>query len=452
MMGTQEDTPLYVFNYHPLNELRDEIRLLTVQKVDQRLKAEHCQLDHASGDGPPAICCSIEHVSLSHPPSYKGLSYCWGDRSSPSTIHLNGTEVQITASLEDALRKLARDESLCLWVDALCINQSDVVERGRQVLRMGDIYRNASETICWLGVEAEDSPLAFDLIRMLARTADDLTSTQYEEALTRLYKPSDNHKYNFHWKAFEFLLSRPYWQRIWIIQEIVSSTKVWIRCGLQCTKWVDLVVALKSIKPIFGRYGLSAMSRVLPFNLGYIGTILQINALQSISQKAKSRSDYVSLFNAMKRSNKALATIPTDKVYGLLAIAKDGRELIPHPDYTLSAEELCRLTTAAIITASTDLDIICYAETSHPRVLPSWVPQWTGVIPEEGLTWENAGREDLYNATGRSRGGEYLRMSHTGEFLNKGLILKARGFILDVVSGLGAVGPNDSLEATHELV
>ncbi len=436
MMGTQENTPLYAFDYQPLDELHDEIRLLTVQKVDQKSKAEHCQLDHASDDGPPVICCSIEHVSLSHPPSYKGLSYCWGDRSSPSTIHMNGAEVQITANLADALRELGRDESMCLWVDALCINQSDVVERGRQVLRMGDIYRNASETICWLGREAEDSPLAFDLIRILSRTADDSASTQYEEALTRLYTASGNHKYNAHWKAYVLLFSRPYWQRIWIIQEIVSSKKVWIRCGLQCTEWGDIVVAMYSIKTILTRTRWAVSYRVFPSNLM---SIVSINVLRRISQKAKSRSDYFSLLNAMRLSEKALATIPTDKVYGLLAITKDGRELIPHPDYTLSAEELCRMTTAAIIKASTDLDIICYAETSHHKVLPSWVPQWTGLFFAQALVRTNASRQDLYNATGSSQGGECFRTRHKGEFLNNGLVLKARGFILDAVSGLGAV-------------
>lgn len=453
MMDTQEDTPLYVFNYQPLNELRDEIRLLTVQKVDQELTAEHCRLDHACIDGIPVVCCSIEHASLSHPPSYKGLSYCWGDRNSTSTIHLNGAEVHVTANLEDALRQLGRDESMCLWVDALCINQSDAIERGRQVLRMGDIYRNASETICWLGVEAEDSPLAFDLIRILSRTDDDdSASTQYEEALTRLYRPSDNHKYDSHWKAYLLLFSRPYWKRIWIIQEIVSSKKVWIRCGLQCIEWEDILVAINSVGTIIERNGIKAVSRVFSSNLAYTGSILSIDALRGFSQQAKSRSDYVGLLNAMKRSNKALATVPIDKIYGLLAITKDGRYLIPHPDYTLSAEELCRMTTAAIITASTDLDIICYAKTPHRRVLPSWVPQWTGVVPELLLAWQNAGREDLYNATGRSRGGEYLRMPHTGDFLNKGLVLKARGFILDAVSGLGAFDllNEPSLEVNEE--
>ena len=125
----------------------------------------------------------------------------------------------------------------------------------------------------------------------------------------------------------------------------------------------------------------SSLSRSLSSNMADMGNILSIDALRGFSQKAKGRSEHVSLLDAMTRSKRALASIPNDRIYSLLAITKYGGDLIPHPDYKLSAEELCRLTTAAIITASTDLDIICYAKTSHRRVLPSWVPQWTGVVP-----------------------------------------------------------------------
>ena len=133
------------------------------------------------------------------------------------------------------------------------------------------------------------------------------------------------------------------------------------------------------------------------------------------------------------------ASTPNDKIYGLLAIAKDGQDLITHPDYELSAEEIYMTVTAAIIVASADLDIVCYTKASPRRTLPSWVPEWTKRVNLGSMTSNNAGREDFYNATGTMKGGEYLRMPHTGEFLNNGLVLKVRGFVLDLVNGLGAV-------------
>ena len=346
--------------------------------------------------------------------------------------------MQVTRNLDSALRELGRRESVCLWVDALCINQSDIDERGPQVLRMGNIYKNASETICWLGDEADNSFLAFDLIQILSSTNDGSESTQHEKVLTRLYRPSENHEYDAHWTAFRQLSRRSYWTRVWIIQEIVASKKVLVRCGSRCALWEDVVKALLSVPTVGGRSRLSVVSRNFPELPGNMN-VVPMDALRGFTQEAKSKSEYISLLSAMHRSTKALATIPSDKIYGLLAITKDGQDLIPHPVYTLSAEEVCTMTTAAIIAAGADLDIICYAEASSRKVLPSWVPNWTEELALKSMTVANAGREDLYNATGKSQGGEYLRIPHTGEFLNNNLVLKVRGFVVDVVHGLGAI-------------
>lgn len=427
MIDSQRCSPLYAFDYQPLDELRNEIRLLKVQDIDGNLRAEGCRFEHTFSDGVTVLCCTIEHASLSESPTYKGLSYCWGDRDDTREIHMNGFKVKVTRNLEAALREIGRNESVCVWVDALCINQSDLDERGRQVLRMGDIYKNASEAICWLGDEADDSFLAFELIQILSRTNDDSESAQYEKVLMRLYRPSENHEYDAHWTALLLLSRRPYWKRVWIIQEIVASRNVLVRCGSRCAMWEDVVKAVLSIPTADGRSRLSVVSRVFP-DLAGMANIVSIDTLRGFTQEAKSRSEYVGLLSAMHRSTTALATIPSDKIYGLLAITKDGQDLIPHPSYTMSAEEVSRMTTAAIVVASADLDIICYAKASPQRLLPSWVPDWTKELASKTMTGANAGRQDLYNATGKSQGGEYLRIPHIRGISRQGSYSKSERF------------------------
>ena len=173
--------------------------------------------------------------------------------------------------------------------------------------------------------------------------------------------------------------------------------------------------------------------------------IVATDKLRGFTLEAKSKSEYVSLLNAMSRSNEALAKISGDKIYGLLAITKDGEDLIPRPNYAWSADKICLMTTTAIIAASADLDVICYAGYLPRRTLPSWAPEWTRKLPSNTMTWANAGRYDLYSATGKSQGGEYLRMPHTGDFLEDGLVLRARGCVVDVVHGLGALDVDDIL-------
>ena len=74
---------------------------------------------------------------------------------------VDGQTVQVTTNLEAALRVLRARRFDTLWIDAVCINQADLVERGLQVTRMGLIYSKAVEVVAWLGVEADDSALAF---------------------------------------------------------------------------------------------------------------------------------------------------------------------------------------------------------------------------------------------------------------------------------------------------
>lgn len=133
-------TPRY--KHSPLKD-RSCIRLLTLLPghIGSPLK---CKI--AEFDGPPAG-------------SYEALSYTWGDASTSETIGVcesNDTEriersFLITPNLFQALQRLRTDIPRLLWIDALCMNQGDLEEKGHQVARMGQVYRNASSVIVWLG-------------------------------------------------------------------------------------------------------------------------------------------------------------------------------------------------------------------------------------------------------------------------------------------------------------
>lgn len=199
---------------------------------------------------------------------------------------------------------------------------------------------------------------------------DDSESARYEEALMRLYRPSKNHKYDSHRDALILFFRRPYWIRVWVIQEIASSKKVWVQSGSRCALWEEVVKVVESVPTAARRSRISIVTMAFP-DLGYMKNVLSTDQLRRFSQEAKSKSDYVSLLNAMTRLSTALATILSNKIYGLLATTRDGQDLIPYPIYGLITEEICIITTTAIITTSADLDIICYAKVSPRRRLPS---------------------------------------------------------------------------------
>jgi Heterokaryon incompatibility protein (HET) len=90
--------------------------------------------------------------SIDKPHSYEALSYVWGFLSSSESLRCDGKSISITPNLRDALRKLRLvDRHRALWVDQICINQSDKDEKSSQVALMDRIYRMAEQVIAWLG-------------------------------------------------------------------------------------------------------------------------------------------------------------------------------------------------------------------------------------------------------------------------------------------------------------
>jgi hypothetical protein len=98
--------------YEPLLEKRNQIRLLTIIGTE-------------SASTSSLVKCALEHVSLDDNPKYKALSYAWGDLHSTRKILISGVEFQATENIEAALRQFAQQfDTVRLWVDAICINQS----------------------------------------------------------------------------------------------------------------------------------------------------------------------------------------------------------------------------------------------------------------------------------------------------------------------------------------
>ena len=106
------------------------------------------------------------------PPACEALSYAWGFTDDPVRISvLDGGShlLPITQNLDCALRHLRyKDKPRVLWVNAICINQSDLTERGHQVERMADVFRLADRVVAFLGPEVDDSTNAIRLVKELS--------------------------------------------------------------------------------------------------------------------------------------------------------------------------------------------------------------------------------------------------------------------------------------------
>lgn len=198
---------------------------------------------------------------------YFALAYTWGDATRRLPITVNGRAFEITYNLHEFLMQFReRDEPDAwrgpFWIDALCINQEDNEEKSVQVNIMGDIYMHTVCCIAWLSEEEEESHLAFRLIRAVEYMSRHVWSTIHWESPIKYHMddevtPSagltEPTRYKIPagrariwgysdpaspfadeaWIALFKLLSRPWFERIWTLQEFVILVNVEVTCGSQ---------------------------------------------------------------------------------------------------------------------------------------------------------------------------------------------------------------------------
>lgn len=126
--------------YSPLDSTRKEIRLL---KLLPSRRGRHSSLR-----------CTLTVYALENSlePSYETISYAWGDPLPAAKVVVNSFTLLFPQETQRALLRLRLpDRPRILWIDAVCINQVDLVERGEQVAIMSDIYRRGIRNIVYLG-------------------------------------------------------------------------------------------------------------------------------------------------------------------------------------------------------------------------------------------------------------------------------------------------------------
>jgi hypothetical protein len=103
----------------------------------------------------------IIHVQSTSAPTYQALSYVWGTHQQTKELVTPDGILPITPSLSKALHNLRRkDQSITLWVDAICINQKDGREKEKQIRLLPIIFQNASITHAFLeGGDGSDNAL-----------------------------------------------------------------------------------------------------------------------------------------------------------------------------------------------------------------------------------------------------------------------------------------------------
>ena len=229
------------------------------------------------------------------------------------------------------------------------------------------------------------------------------------------------------------ILSRPWFKRVWVLQEVAVARKVIVQCGPAMMDWRGLTIAS------FVLHRATALIRfgALLANVD-LSNVLQISVLRSMVQQqrdgklSKEREKELRMVSLAKRYRTWNATDPRDKIYALLALAPSG-DIDIKLDYNRSVEETYRAFATAVLRTSHILDLWTglKGRSELSSKLPYWAPDWSDTTPQLDLLF-NAGIMGYLgkeSCTGRSFAASGKRqmtpiaISSNGKFIADGIQL-----------------------------
>ncbi|KAI4594402.1 hypothetical protein KJ359_008426 [Pestalotiopsis sp. 9143b] len=320
--------------------------------------------------------------------TYEALSYVWGK---PTVFHsticcTDGSDdtnhgiLHIGANLTKALIAFRlRDKPRRIWVDAICINQKDLSERRDQVRMMGDIFRAATQVLCWLGGFENmqlDEPVALIAINFLRQFNRDKEGElrKIQDYLHHDVKTREDEVIHMSWLAIKKMFDIEYFHRAWIIQEVGLANRARMSWGKSdiCVEWEEIAVFSRFMDD-------RGASIVTHFNLKswVCNHICMVWTMKPDGQPLYDFSE------VLHWARIHISTDPRDYVYALLGhpSAVIGGDLIIEPRYTIPTEEVYTNLAINTITRTNSLHILAFVDhgeefDAKAERLPTWVPDW----------------------------------------------------------------------------
>jgi hypothetical protein len=360
------------------------------------------------------IKCKLHHNTYAAEPEFTALSYAWGDSKVVEDIDVDGKTLQVTTNLMAALKEMRVsmhenneakereldhfDGSTLLWIDAICLNQKDDIEKGRQVRHMDKVYQNARTVLVWLGEEDKDTNVAIQEIERFSKAILESTAkssfllrndyvglkpTEYS-AVTRLVQEHILPKWE-DWLGVRSLLNRPYFSRLWVIQEAALASHAVIACGHFRLLWNSFrrcfitLGGLMSNSPAIteGLRNLKDGREV--FSFIYFSSARCMVRFASSSWKELSDGQSLEMAFLSLTVGQTEATDPRDQVYGLLSLMPDDvkSKITVRYDSTWTIKQLYTQTTGVMIQDPGGFDTLqrC-AGLVQPQDVPSWTLDW----------------------------------------------------------------------------
>ncbi|KAH8692512.1 heterokaryon incompatibility protein-domain-containing protein [Phaeosphaeriaceae sp. PMI808] len=358
---------------HHTAEFEEHGQVVKWLKVQEKRisNLEQSRLSPAQGprDSPKSILSGMPPLRALEV-GYVALSYTWRENSRRRTIAVNGARVEVTENLSLALRTLQDDPDILqgsrLWVDMLCINQTDPEERAQQVKRMRQIYTLARRVIVWPGPEAENSDKAIDFLCSIYAEGcgkQETSSVKLEKLVLGLDRTV--------WESIQQFFLRRYFRRLWILQELATGARnaLVIRgaCQVRCRSSAEISLPTHRKVPDKQREGKTTIFHTM------LQRIYLLNAL-----KLDDSNPFRNVYKIFNLGITSQVTDERDRIYGLMGLMHCGILSRIKPNYEKTILEVYYDFSTAFIKATQRLDIIYLGSldrTSYPS--PTWIPNWS---------------------------------------------------------------------------
>ncbi|KAH7309705.1 heterokaryon incompatibility protein-domain-containing protein [Stachybotrys elegans] len=276
------------------------------------------------------LAFSISTFRRDAAPSYTAVSYTWGEGDASEIIHVNDQSFPVRLNLWSCLYYMGRHASQScwthIWVDAICIDQSNDAEKGDQVRFMDQTYKDAATVSVWLGLIS----LPYDLVstpqqREPIRTIDVDGWLDWEDHM-------------------EHLANHPYWSRFWVIQEFLLGSRVELCYSNQRLDWEMFQEYLCRKADIPDYFNINAADQNQ-------GKAAELPALSLVMGRHidKHPTSLQPLYNLIIDHGRSECKDPRDRVFALLGlVTQEEKSLLSRmfPDYSLSHETVVTMAIA----------------------------------------------------------------------------------------------------------
>ncbi|KAI1305128.1 heterokaryon incompatibility protein-domain-containing protein [Xylaria venustula] len=342
------------FQYSPL--AAGEIRILVI---------------HPGRNADDAIRCSLQHISLAAPCDYEALSYTWGDRKNMKAVIVDGKGFMVRENAEAALHRLrSSNQDRRIWMDAICISQNDNAEKALQLPMMTQIYEKAQRVVIWLGEITEGAMLAIDRLKHTNQTFRAnmhlwRTGRKHGKLMLPIrnmfdsWQDAANRVNEFQNGEIRELMSRPWWGRGWIVQEVIVGRRPVFLVGDEVFDWADLAQWKKRSRQVIAGFetaspfGLDTPPEHEIFDQFY-------QTLSDCRDKWQEKNWDMPVLELLYQFRHLGFANKRDRIYAFLGITSLSNELNFKPNYNHSTKQVYTGFALALINHSGSLDVLNY--------------------------------------------------------------------------------------------